>query len=67
MTHPGDRAGVQLAGASGRAMVAAEIGIPARFNAASYFVDRHLDAGRGEKVAIECGEQSVTYAQVAER
>jgi benzoate-CoA ligase len=58
---------VQLAGASEHAVVAAEIGIPAQFNAASYFVDRHLEEGRGEKVAIECGEQSVTYAQVAER
>jgi benzoate-CoA ligase len=58
---------VQLAGASERAVVAADLGIPAQFNAVSYFVDRHLEDGRGEKVAIECGEQSVTYAQVAER
>ncbi len=67
MTHLGDRAGVQLTGASEHAVVAAEIGIPAQFNAASYFVDRHLADGRGNKVAIECGAESVTYAQVAER
>ena len=36
--------------------------LPEKFNAAGYFIDRHLDEGRGEKVAIECGERRVTYA-----
>ena len=36
--------------------------LPQRFNAAEYFIDRHLREGRGEKVAIECGERLVTYA-----
>ena len=37
------------------------------FNAASYFVDRHIDEGRGDRVAIECGDERVTYAQLLER
>src|SRR5579872_3582331 len=37
------------------------------FNAATYFVDRHLRGGRASKIAIECGEQRVTYAQLEER
>ena len=37
------------------------------FNAAEYFVDRHLGEGRGEHTAIECLDQRVTYAQLAER
>ncbi len=41
--------------------------LPQKFNAASYFVDRHLEEGRGARVAIECGEERVTYAQLAER
>jgi 4-hydroxybenzoate-CoA ligase len=40
--------------------------LPDTFNAATYFVDRHLAEGRGGKVAIECGDERVTYAQVAE-
>jgi benzoate-CoA ligase len=31
------------------------------FNAASYFIDRHIEEGRGGSVAIECGDQRVTY------
>ena len=41
--------------------------IPDIFNAATYFVDRHLAEGRGSKIAIECGDERVTYAHVAER
>ena len=40
--------------------------LPEEFNAASYFVDRHISEGRGEKVAIECGERRVTYRQLLE-
>jgi benzoate-CoA ligase len=36
-------------------------------NAASYFVDRHLEEGRGGRVAIECGDECVTYAQLGDR
>src|SRR5579863_7628041 len=45
----------------------APIFLPDEFNAASYFVDRHIDAGRADKVAIECGEVHVTYRQLFER
>ena len=38
-----------------------------RFNAAEYFVDRHLEEGRGRRVAIECGDERITYAQLGER
>ena len=41
--------------------------LPATFNAAAHFVDRHLREGRGERVAIECGDERVTYLQLAER
>ena len=46
---------------------AAELGVPEQFNAAVYFIDRHLAEGRGGKVAIECGDERVTYAELAER
>jgi benzoate-CoA ligase family protein len=38
-----------------------------RFNAADYFVDRHLREGRAHRVAIECADERVTYSQLAER
>ena len=43
------------------------IQLPAIFNVASHFVDRHMQEGRGEKIAIECGEERVTYRQLFER
>jgi len=44
---------------------AASLGVPEYFNAADYFIDRHLREGRSEKVAIECGDERVTYGQLA--
>jgi len=41
--------------------------IPERFNAAAYFVDRHLAEHRYAKVAFECGGERVTYAALYER
>ena len=41
--------------------------LPDEFNAAAYFIDRHLNEGRAGKVAIECGDVSVTYQQLADR
>jgi benzoate-CoA ligase family protein len=41
--------------------------IPATFNVASHFVDRHPGEGRGDKVAFECGDERVTYRQLLER
>lgn len=35
------------------------------FNAATYFVDRHLDEGRGDNLAVICDDRSMTYAEVA--
>ena len=45
----------------------ASILLPDPFNAATYFIDRHLDEGRGERVAIEAGEAGVSYRQLAEK
>ena len=39
----------------------------ATFNAATWFVDRNVHEGRGAKVAIECGDERVTYQQLLER
>jgi benzoate-CoA ligase len=39
----------------------------AKFNAAEFFVDRHLREGRADHVAIECEEERVTYAELSER
>ena len=41
--------------------------LPERFNAAEYFVDRHVDEGRGDKTAILFEDQSYTYAQFLEK
>ncbi len=40
--------------------------LPDEFNAATYYVDRNVHEGRGERVAIECGDERVTYRQVLE-
>ena len=41
--------------------------IPEEFNVATYFVDRNVADGRGNKVAIEYGDHRITYQQVLER
>src|SRR5215204_3555321 len=41
--------------------------IPDQFNAATYFVDRNVDEGRGDNTAIEYGDERVSYRQVLER
>ena len=41
--------------------------VPEIFNAAAYFVDRHLDEGRGDSIAIECGDLRITYRTLHER
>ena len=40
--------------------------IPNEFNVATYFVDRNVAEGRGDNVAIEYGDQKITYRQVLE-
>ena len=49
------------------AIGAAALGVPERFNAATHFVDRNVAEGRGAKVAIECGDERVTYAELLSR
>jgi benzoate-CoA ligase family protein len=44
-------------------VTAESLGIPSIFNVATHFVDRNVAAGRGAKVAIECGDQRITYAE----
>src|ERR1700674_2439858 len=43
--------------------------IPDQFNVATYFVDRNVEEGRGDNVAIETypGREQITYHQVLER
>lgn len=41
--------------------------LPERFNLCSYFLDRNLDEGRADKVAVRVGDQARTYGQIAER
>jgi benzoate-CoA ligase family protein len=40
---------------------------PERFNLCDYFLDRNLREGRGGKVAILCGDETRTFAQVSAR
>ena len=42
------------------------ITLPEMFNVATHFVDRNVQEGRGAKVAIECGDERVTYQQLLE-
>ncbi len=49
------------------ALTAAALGVPEVFNAAAYFIDRHVAEGRGAHVAIECGDAQVTFADLLER
>jgi benzoate-CoA ligase family protein len=41
--------------------------LPESFNAASYFVDRNVHEGRGQKVAIECGERKISYLELLQQ
>src|SRR5438309_11751685 len=45
----------------------ASIFLPDEFNAATYFIDRHLPEGKSQTVAIECEAAVLTYQQLAER
>ena len=37
------------------------------FNAAAYFVDRHIDEGRGARIAIECADRRLNYRELLEQ
>ncbi|MDE3089353.1 MAG: AMP-binding protein, partial [Chloroflexota bacterium] len=39
--------------------------LPERYNASTTFIDANLQAGRGVKTAILCGDQALTYNDVA--
>jgi acyl-coenzyme A synthetase/AMP-(fatty) acid ligase len=41
--------------------------LPDQFNAATYFIDRHLQEGRGERIAIEAEGLRVSYRQLGEK
>lgn len=41
--------------------------LPEEFNAAAYFIDRHIAEGRGQKIAIECEGRQVNYQQLHQR
>jgi benzoate-CoA ligase len=43
------------------------IQLPAIFNVATHFVDRHIREGRGRRIAFECGEERVSYAELYQR
>src|SRR5438552_13444818 len=47
-------------------MAAPPFEIPDRFNAASFFVDRHVEEGRGGKTAFFTEDGEITYAQLQE-
>ncbi len=42
------------------------LSLPDQFNAAAHFIDPHAEV-RPDKVAIECGEERVTYAELTAR
>jgi benzoate-CoA ligase family protein len=44
-----------------------QISLPSQFNVATHFIDRHIQEGRGARIAIECGEECVSYQQLLER
>jgi benzoate-CoA ligase family protein len=50
-----------------RSTTPATIEFAARFNVAVPFIDRHLEEGRGGKLAIRTGDESVTYGELAAR
>lgn len=41
--------------------------LPEKFNVATFFVDRNVVEGRGQRIAIECGDEQVSYQQLLER
>jgi benzoate-CoA ligase family protein len=39
--------------------------VPDRYNLVDHFVDRHVHEGRGERIAMVCGDRPLTYREVA--
>lgn len=40
--------------------------VPERFNVAHYFLHRHVEEGRGDRVALYVGESAVTYRELSQ-
>ena len=40
--------------------------VPERFNAATFFVDRHVTEGRGGRIAFRFAGRGITYSEVAD-
>jgi benzoate-CoA ligase len=53
-----------MAATDSRAAAISADSIPNEFNVATYFVDRNVAEGRGDNIAIECGDQRITYGEV---
>lgn len=49
-----------------QAVMAEDLRVPENFNAVSFFLDRHIDEGRGGRTAIVSDAGTVTYQQVFE-
>ena len=47
--------------------MAAAIEVPERFNAATYFLDRHVAEGGSARTAFRFGGRDVTYGEIALR
>src|SRR5205085_2354040 len=45
--------------------IPAVVSLPEHFNAAAFFVDRHVAEGRGARMAFRFGGRAITYADVA--
>ena len=43
------------------------ISLPEKFNVATFFVDRNVAEEKGQRIAIECGDEQVSYQQLLER
>ena len=43
------------------------LSLPPTFNAATFFVDRHLQEGRANNIAVECGDRVITYRELGEQ
>src|SRR2546423_3415664 len=41
--------------------------LPEIFNATTYFVDGNVSRGRGQRIAIECDDEKVSYQQLLDR
>jgi len=40
--------------------------LPQRFNLGAYLLDRHLDEGHGERLAVICGDRRLCYAELSD-